>query len=76
MWSTLAIPATSAISSLAGQITPIRVADYACQLAFNPLVSKYTYRFQTRMAAADDVVFLNWGYESRRLETADVLRTS
>jgi hypothetical protein len=40
------------------------------------LVSKYTYRFQTRMAAADDVVFLNWGYESRRLETADVLRTS
>jgi SAM-dependent methyltransferase len=31
--------------------------------AFDPLVSKFTYRFQTRMAAADDVVFLNWGYE-------------
>ena len=30
-------------------------------LAFNPLVSKYTYRLQSRMAA--DVVFLNWGYE-------------
>jgi ubiquinone/menaquinone biosynthesis C-methylase UbiE len=30
--------------------------------AFNPLVSKFTYRFQTRMAASD-VVFLNWGYE-------------
>ena len=29
--------------------------------AFNPLVSKYTYRLQSRMAA--DVVFLNWGYE-------------
>ena len=32
-------------------------------LAFNPSVSKFTYRFQTRMVAADDVVFLNWGYE-------------
>jgi ubiquinone/menaquinone biosynthesis C-methylase UbiE len=30
--------------------------------AFNPLVSKFTYRFQTRTAASD-VVFLNWGYE-------------
>jgi SAM-dependent methyltransferase len=30
--------------------------------AFNPLVSKVTYRFQTRTAASD-VVFLNWGYE-------------
>lgn len=29
---------------------------------FNPLASKYTYRFQTRMAA-NDVVFLNLGYE-------------
>jgi SAM-dependent methyltransferase len=32
-------------------------------LAFNPLVSKFTYRFQTRMVAAEDVVFLNVGYE-------------
>jgi hypothetical protein len=30
--------------------------------AFNPLVSKFTYRFQTRKTASD-VVFLNWGYE-------------
>jgi ubiquinone/menaquinone biosynthesis C-methylase UbiE len=30
--------------------------------AFNPLVSKITYRFQTRTASSD-VVFLNWGYE-------------
>jgi ubiquinone/menaquinone biosynthesis C-methylase UbiE len=36
--------------------------EFTYFLAFNPLVSKYTYRFQTRMAAAD-VVFLNWGYE-------------
>ena len=33
--------------------------------AFNPLVSKVTYRFQTRTAASD-VVFLNWGYEEIR----------
>ena len=32
-------------------------------LAFNPMVSKYTYRFQTRKVAANDAVFLNWGYE-------------
>ncbi len=32
-------------------------------LAFNPLVSKFTYRFQTRMVAVEDVVFLNVGYE-------------
>lgn len=32
-------------------------------VAFNPLVSKYFYRFQTRVAGADDVVFLNVGYE-------------
>jgi ubiquinone/menaquinone biosynthesis C-methylase UbiE len=32
-------------------------------VAFNPLVSKYFYRFQTRMAGVDDVVFLNVGYE-------------
>jgi ubiquinone/menaquinone biosynthesis C-methylase UbiE len=37
-------------------------ADQVQCLAFNPLVSKYTYRFQTRMAGAD-VVFLNWGCE-------------
>jgi ubiquinone/menaquinone biosynthesis C-methylase UbiE len=36
--------------------------EFTYFLAFNPLVSKYTYRLQTRMAAAD-VVFLNWGYE-------------
>jgi SAM-dependent methyltransferase len=30
--------------------------------AFNPVVSKFTYRFQTR-AVDSDVVFLNWGYE-------------
>jgi ubiquinone/menaquinone biosynthesis C-methylase UbiE len=32
-------------------------------LAFNHLVSKYFYRIQTRLFAADDVVFLNIGYE-------------
>jgi ubiquinone/menaquinone biosynthesis C-methylase UbiE len=37
--------------------------EFTYFLAFNPLGSKYTYRLQTRMAAADDVVFLNIGYE-------------
>jgi SAM-dependent methyltransferase len=32
-------------------------------LAFNPLVSRYFYRIQTRLFAAGDVVFLNIGYE-------------
>ena len=32
-------------------------------LAFNRLVSKSFYRIQTRMVAAEDVVFLNIGYE-------------
>jgi ubiquinone/menaquinone biosynthesis C-methylase UbiE len=32
-------------------------------LAFNPLVSKFTYRFQTHLVAPEDVVFLNVGYE-------------
>lgn len=32
-------------------------------LAFNPLISKLTYRFQTHLVARDDVVFLNVGYE-------------
>ena len=32
-------------------------------LAFNHLVSKYFYRIQTHLFAADDVVFLNIGYE-------------
>jgi SAM-dependent methyltransferase len=32
-------------------------------LSFNRLVSKYFYRIQTRLFAADDVVFLNIGYE-------------
>jgi ubiquinone/menaquinone biosynthesis C-methylase UbiE len=36
--------------------------EFTYFLAFNPFVSKYTYRLQTRMTAAD-VVFLNWGYE-------------
>jgi ubiquinone/menaquinone biosynthesis C-methylase UbiE len=32
-------------------------------LAFNHLVSKFFYRIQTHLFAADDVVFLNIGYE-------------
>jgi len=36
---------------------------FTYHLAFNPLVSKYTYRFQTRMVAHDGAVFLNLGYE-------------
>ena len=35
---------------------------FTYSLWFNPLLSKYIYRFQTRMAA-NDVVFLNLGYE-------------
>ena len=37
--------------------------EFTYFLAFNRLVSKYFYRIQTRMVAADDVVFLNVGYE-------------
>ena len=32
-------------------------------LGMNRLVSKFFYRIQTRIVAADDVVFLNVGYE-------------
>ena len=37
--------------------------EFTYFLAFNRLVSKRFYRIQTRMVAADDVVFLNVGYE-------------
>ena len=37
--------------------------EFTYFLAFNRLVSKHFYRIQTRMVAADDVVFLNVGYE-------------
>jgi ubiquinone/menaquinone biosynthesis C-methylase UbiE len=37
--------------------------DITYFLSFNRLVSKSFYRMQTRMFAADDVVFLNIGYE-------------
>ena len=37
--------------------------EFTYFLAFNRLVSKLFYRIQTRLVAADDVVFLNIGYE-------------
>lgn len=37
--------------------------EFTYFLAFNRLVSRSFYRIQTRMIAADDVVFLNVGYE-------------
>jgi ubiquinone/menaquinone biosynthesis C-methylase UbiE len=37
--------------------------EFTYFLAFNRLVSKSFYRIQTRMVAAEDVVFLNIGYE-------------
>jgi ubiquinone/menaquinone biosynthesis C-methylase UbiE len=37
--------------------------EFTYFLSFNRLVSKSFYRIQTRMFAADDVVFLNIGYE-------------
>ena len=37
--------------------------EFTYFLAFNRLVSKFFYRIQTRLVAADDVVFLNIGYE-------------
>src|SRR5882762_6007781 len=37
--------------------------EFTYFLAFNRLVSKHFYRIQTRLVAAEDVVFLNIGYE-------------
>ena len=38
--------------------------EFTYFLAFNRLVSKYFYRIETRLVAAgDEVVFLNIGYE-------------
>jgi SAM-dependent methyltransferase len=37
--------------------------EFTYFLAFNRLVSKLFYRIQTRLVAAEDVVFLNIGYE-------------
>lgn len=37
--------------------------EFTYFLGMNRFVSKYFYRVQTRMVAADDVVFLNVGYE-------------
>ena len=40
--------------------------EFTYFLAFNRLVSKLFYRIQTRLVAADDVVFLNIGYRKIR----------
>jgi ubiquinone/menaquinone biosynthesis C-methylase UbiE len=37
--------------------------EFTYFLAFNRLVSRHFYRIQTRLVAAEDVVFLNIGYE-------------
>ena len=37
--------------------------EFTYFLGMNRFVSKLFYRTQTHLVAADDVVFLNWGYE-------------